>query len=142
METMDSVPSTAPKPTVMRPITVIAEIAAVIAVIVALLVAITHDGGSSNSASSNARFKVWEYTVPFGTGRDLDAGKDVNFFPARLDVHVGDQLVIHNHDNRSHQVGPYQVDRDETLQQTFTEKGVLQGLCTIHPSGKVEIHIT
>jgi plastocyanin len=77
-----------------------------------------------------------------GTGRALDLGQTVDFFPRQLDVKVGDQLVIHNDDSRSHTVGPYFVNRGQTLRQTFTAPGIVKGICTIHPSGAVTIVVT
>jgi plastocyanin len=126
----------------IRPVLLLAQAIAAVAVVVALVVALTHTGSNpSASTSSGHGSHVWEYSVPFGTGQRIDAGENVSFFPAELNVRVGDQLVIHNDDNRSHQIGPYLVDRGETLQQTFTERGVLTGICTIHPSGRVRIVI-
>jgi plastocyanin len=124
----------------VRPIALVGQAVAILAVAAALVLAVTR-GGRGTSGASEDRARVHEYTVPFGTGQRLDAGEDVRFFPAKLVVHVGDELVVHNLDNRSQQIGPYLVDRGETMQQTFTEPGVITGVCTIHPSGRVEIDV-
>ena len=100
-----------------------------------LLVALRGHGSATSSSH------VYEFTVPMGTAAAIDSGKNVDVFPARLDVHVGDELIIHNHDNRVAQVGPYLVNRDETLAQTFNQRGTIVGVCTIHPSGRVTITI-
>jgi plastocyanin len=91
--------------------------------------------------SGSGEPKVWSYTVPPGTGARIEAGEQLYVFPARLDVHVGDELVIRNDDVRVAQVGPYLVDRNSTLTQTFTRTGIIQGFCSIHPSGRVTIEI-
>ena len=85
--------------------------------------------------------KTWEYTVPDGTGARIERGEKLYVFPARLDVRVGDQIVIHNDDVRPAEVGPYTVDRNTTLSQTFAAPGYITGYCSIHPSGRVTIHI-
>lgn len=128
----------------LRPITLIAQGAMALAVLVAIVVALLHHptGGNGSSTGATSGHHVWEYSVPFGTGAALDAGRPVSFFPAQLHVRVGDQLLVHNEDNRSHQIGPYLVDRGETMEQTFTEPGVITGLCTIHPSGRVTIDVS
>ncbi len=99
-----------------------------------LIVVATQDSNSSES-------KVWSYTVPSGTVARIEAGEKLYVFPARLDVHVDDELVIRNDDVRVAQVGPYIVDRNSTLTQTFTTPGIIQGFCSIHPSGQVTIEI-
>ena len=95
----------------------------------------------ATQGSGSSEPKVWSYTVPPGTGAQIEAGEKLYVFPARLDVHVGDQLVIENDDVRVAEVGPYIVDRNSTLTQTFTEPGIIQGFCSIHPSGRVTIEI-
>ncbi len=100
-----------------------------------LLVVVATDGSGGSAP------KVWSYTVPPGTGARIEAGEQLYVFPARLDVHVGDELVIQNDDVRVAEVGPYIVDRNSTLTQTFTQPGIIQGFCSIHPSGKVTIEI-
>jgi plastocyanin len=124
-----------------RPIAVIGAIFAVLAVAVALVVALVHHPSSEAATAAGDRHHVWEYTVPFGTGARLDAGETVEFFPYQLVVHVGDQLIVHNLDNRSQEIGPYYVDRGETMEQVFTQPGTITGVCTIHPSGRVVIDV-
>jgi plastocyanin len=100
------------------------------------LVAIVASGDGTRSP------KTFEYTVPEGTGAAIAAGQQLFVFPARLDLHVGDTIVIHNEDTRPAVVGPYTVDRNATLSQTFYRTGWVTGFCSIHPSGRVTIHIT
>lgn len=80
-----------------------------------------------------------EVVVPLGAGEQLAAGEELELLPARLEVEVGDTLVIDNRDTADHQVGPYVVGAGERLEQTFTSEGRLEGVCTIHPSGEIAI---
>jgi len=95
----------------------------------------------ANSSGGSHPHKIYEYTVPPGTVAGIERGEKVYIFPAHLDVRVGDQLVIHNNDTRVVEVGPYTVDRNAVLAQTFTQTGTIVGICTIHPSGRVTIDV-
>jgi hypothetical protein len=101
----------------------------------ALAAVVVGDGGTRAP-------QTFEYTVPEGTGAKIAAGDQLFVFPARLDVHVGDTIVIRNDDTRPAVVGPYTVDRNAVLSQTFSRAGWITGFCSIHPSGRVTIHIT
>jgi len=84
--------------------------------------------------------QVIEVVVPAGTGR-LDTA-DEPLLPSRLEVRVGDTLVIDNQDDRTHEVGPYVVAPGQRLEHRFTEPGEVVGECSIHPSGQVTIVVT
>jgi hypothetical protein len=118
----------------IRPIWVVTAVVCCL-VAAALLVVVLATGGGGRDA------RVHQYTVPTGTGARIEAGEKLYVFPARIEVHVGDQLVIRNDDVRVAQVGPYLVDRNSTLTQTFTSPGIIEGFCSIHPSGRVTIHV-
>jgi len=79
------------------------------------------------------------YVVAAGSGERLDAGEDLELFPRRLEVVVGDRLVIRNEDARVHTVGPYTVGPGETFRTTFARAGTFRGLCTLHPEGTTTI---
>ena len=78
-------------------------------------------------------------SVPEGTQAQMDAGEEIVLFPRRLEVGVGDRIVIENDDASSHQVGPYVVGPGQRVVQTFTTTGIIEGVCTLHPSGEVTI---
>jgi len=78
-------------------------------------------------------------SVPAGTQARMDAGEEIVLFPRRLEVGVGDRIVIANDDASSHQVGPYVVGPGQRIVQTFSATGVIEGVCTLHPSGEVTI---
>lgn len=74
-----------------------------------------------------------------GTAQRLAAGEEVDLLPRTLEVSVGDRLEITNRDEVTHEVGPYTVAAGQTLRQTFTSVGTLEGACTLHPSGAITI---
>lgn len=79
------------------------------------------------------------FVVPAGAGEQLAEDPGLSFFPDRFEAEVGDTLVIENRDDDVHTVGPYVVDAGQTLRQRFDAPGSFEGLCTLHPSGEVEI---
>lgn len=80
-----------------------------------------------------------EVDVPPGTAARIDAGEEIALLPRELVVEVGDELVVRNRDDAVHEVGPYIVGPGETIRQQFTDPGQIEGLCTLHPSGRVRI---
>lgn len=109
---------------------ILAGVAAV-AAIVLLVVAVTATLGSEEILVE----------VPAGTAERMAAGDEVELLPRTLRVPVGDRLRIVNHDDQAHEVGPYAVAPGQTLEQTFTSPGTLEGLCTLHPSGAITIEV-
>jgi plastocyanin len=91
------------------------------------------------AASSALRSETIVVDVPPGTAQRLAAGETVELLPRTLEVSVGDRLEVHNRDDVAHQVGPYDVAAGQSLTQTFTAPGTLEGLCTLHESGQVTI---
>lgn len=77
--------------------------------------------------------------VAAGTAERLAAGEPVELLPPTLEMDVGDRLEIVNEDHVTHQVGPYTVAPGQTLRQSFTSPGTLEGACTLHPSGAIRI---
>jgi plastocyanin len=108
---------------------IVAVAVAVVAVILAVAVV--------DSLSTDELIVV----VPAGTGERIDAGEAIELLPRTLDVSVGDRLEIRNLDDRVHEVGPYTVAAGQTLRQAFTSPGVLEGACTLHPSGAITIRV-
>jgi len=74
-----------------------------------------------------------------GTADRLAAGDVVELLPRTLEVSVGDSLEVRNRDDVIHEVGPYTVAPGQTLRQTFTSPGTIEGLCTLHDSGAITI---
>lgn len=80
-----------------------------------------------------------EIVVPDGTQERTDQGEQIVLFPRRLEVTVGDRLIITNEDVVTRQVGPYVVGSGQRIDQTFSTVGSIEGICTLHPSGEVTI---
>ncbi|MCB0997491.1 MAG: hypothetical protein KDB21_20500 [Acidimicrobiales bacterium] len=96
--------------------------------------------GVSGGDDEGQEFRI---EVPPGTWERIRAGEEVELIPRRLELQTGDRLVIVNNDAEAHQVGPYVVPSGETLTQDYPDPGVIsQGICTLHPDGRVEIVIT
>ncbi len=83
--------------------------------------------------------EVVRVEVAAGTAERIAAGASIELLPSTLEVAVGDRLEIVNDDGVVHQVGPYTVAPGQTLRQTFTSAGTLEGACTLHPSGAIRI---
>lgn len=122
-----------------------ARLAAAVVIGALSLAACTGDGGSDGSpgltptdAESAA---TYEYTIPLGAGEALDAGEPLEVLPGELNTTVGETIRIVNEDERGHNVGPWFVGANETLNQEFTSAGVFEGVCTVHPSGELILNV-
>jgi plastocyanin len=80
---------------------------------------------------------TYEYTIPLGAGEALDAGTPLEILPGELETTVGETIRIINEDDRGHNVGPWFVGANETMNQEFTSAGEFEGVCTVHPSGQL-----
>jgi hypothetical protein len=83
-----------------------------------------------------------EIVVPAGTQDRLSAGESVVLMPARIELRVGDQLVIRNDDDVSHLVGPYQVDPGDNMFVQYGAPGVYEGYCALSEGERYEIVVT
>jgi plastocyanin len=81
------------------------------------------------------------YTIPKGTRAKILAGEDIAVIPAKLELKVGQTLILKNDDTDAHIAGPFFVGPGESSTYTFTEPKVIEGDCTIHPSGQFEIDV-
>lgn len=79
--------------------------------------------------------------VPPGTGARLDRGEDIEVLPRRLEMSVGQRLVMTNFDHRTHLVGPFSVRAGEELSHLFPTPGVFSDQCTLHPDGAITISV-
>ncbi|MEZ5238672.1 MAG: hypothetical protein R2716_06890 [Microthrixaceae bacterium] len=91
---------------------------------------------------SDAADYDYDYVIPFGTGRRLDGGEEVEIVPAELDVKVGERIRIVNEDVRGAAVGIFWVPAERTVAMEFTTPGTLSGECDVHPSGVFTINVT
>ncbi|MEO6571664.1 MAG: hypothetical protein ABIO83_08960 [Ilumatobacteraceae bacterium] len=82
-----------------------------------------------------------DFTITPGTAAAIRAGEDVEIVPRELVVHVGETIRITNHDSQDHLVGVFFVGSGEMLTQRFTTEGVLEGACSIHPTGRFTVRV-
>jgi plastocyanin len=100
----------------------------------------TRPGIQLGNAEDASEFD-WDYVIPAGTAARIEAGEDVEIVPADLTVRVGDVIRIVNDDTSDHIVGVFFVGAGETLTQRFKTEGVLQGECSVHPSGSFTLRV-
>ena len=81
------------------------------------------------------------YEIPSGTAARLDSGEAVAIVPNELHFAPGDKLTLVNDDDRRHELGVLSVDPGETVSYSFPNKGVFNGACTLHNTGKVTIYV-
>jgi plastocyanin len=91
---------------------------------------------------SDAGSYDYDYVIPSGTGRRMDAGEEVEIVPAELNVKVGERIRIVNEDERGAAVGIFWVPAERTVAMEFTTSGTLTGECDVHPSGVFTINVT
>ena len=111
-----------------------------------ILVGRSLDDGSSADSIQIARADDatqfdYDYLIPPGTAGRIAAGELVEIVPAELEVQVGDVIRIVNNDTEDHVVGVFFVRSGETLTQQFNSVGVLEGACTVHPSGAFSLRV-
>jgi hypothetical protein len=82
-----------------------------------------------------------DYLIPPGTASRIASGADVEIVPAELVVKVGDAIRIVNNDSEDHIVGVFFVAAGETLTQRFNSVAVLEGECSVHPSGAFTLRV-
>jgi hypothetical protein len=91
--------------------------------------------GLQIESADDAAIYNWNYVIPEGTAARINAGERVEIVPAELTVKIGDTIRIVNDDIVDHVVGVFYVGAGETLTQRFQSAGVLEGECSVHPSG-------
>jgi len=83
----------------------------------------------------------YDYVIPFGTAEQIAAGEEIEIVPSELTVEVGDAIRIVNEDTADHIVGVFFVAAGETLTQRFNNPAVLEGECSVHPSGAFTLRV-
>lgn len=109
-----------------------------------LLILLLGVGLVSSCDQSNIRIveptgKVDIYVVPFGTYQRLMRGELIDIIPRKLEVNVGDKIVVENQDNITHMVGPFTVRPGETVTHIWSIATTIEGECTFIPNQKVTI---
>ncbi len=117
----------------------IGRIVTLLAVVTSGVAACTSDdvAGPGLSPVAAVGAATYEYTIPLGAGEALDAGTPLEILPGELVTKVGETVRIVNEDDRGHNVGPWFVGANETMNQEFTSEGEFVGDCSVHPSGQL-----
>lgn len=84
----------------------------------------------------------YDFVIEPGTAARIAAGEDVEVVPQELEVKVGESIRIVNNDSANHSVGIFFVLAGQTLTQNFRSPGVLEGSCSVHPSGRFTLRVT
>ena len=103
---------------------------AAVAVGLALLLVV---GGIWLMARPEPTGRVHNIDIPAGTADRIANGEDVSIVPLELDLNVNDTVMIENHDDEIHHVGPFVLQANETLVHRFDRPGRFQGACELHP---------
>ena len=112
----------------------------VLAALAAALLLVTLGAGCGGT--ERAAPEAVEIVVPEGTAERLRAGEDVVVMPTRLELDVGQTLVIRNEDVEDTSVGPYSVGAGKTLSIKYGQPGSFEGFCPVSENDRYEIVIT
>lgn len=102
----------------------------------------TYRSASDNNALLAAvTEKEFWIVIPQGTEALMRTGQGDDIIPEEIRLKVGERsvLVIRNDDIAHHNVGPFFVRAGETIRQTFTSPGVLQGACSVNHRAVINI---
>lgn len=97
--------------------------------------------GIDITSASDATVFDHDFLIPEGTAERIADGEQIEIVPAELVVEVGDTLRIVNEDSSDHVVGVFFVAAGETLTQRFNSEAVLEGECSVHPSGAFTLRV-
>lgn len=109
-----------------------------------LLVAVSPASSCSTNESSTPSTTgvVYEVVVPMGTYENTMRGELVDLLPAVLDVKVGDEFVVINEDEFTHNIGPFTVRPGETLRHVWQTPDTIIGECSLLMGDAVTINVT
>ena len=107
--------------------------------LIAFALAVVLAASTGACGSSEQPGRVVEVVVPAGTMDKLNAGENVDVMPRRLELRVGDTLLIRNDDKWPHDVGPYRVGANTKLQLKYQAPGEFEGECPLSEDGRYEI---
>ena len=104
-----------------------------------LLAALVAVAALVGGCGDDARPRTVEVVVPAGTQDRLDAGETVEVMPARLELQVGDTLLIRNEDDADQTVGPYFVAAGKEISLSYSVPGRYEGYCPVSEGERYEI---
>lgn len=95
--------------------------------------------GACGGGDDGSQEPTFSFVIPAGAGYDIENGKPLDILPGELNAQLNETIQIVNNDDRAHLLGPWFVGAGETLRQRFTELGVFDGACSVHPSGEFTV---
>jgi len=95
-----------------------------------------------SACGGDSTARTIEIVVPAGTQELLDAGEKVAVMPDRIELRVGDTLVLRNEDSVRQLVGPYLVDAEDERQFSWGSPGTFWGYCALSENYRYEIVVT
>lgn len=114
---------------------IVVVMAAVFAVAIMLA---TRESTPSSTATAGADVT---YYVPARTGERIDAGEEVEIIPDQISIRVADTLVLINDDDRTHNLGGYNVRAGDTLRINYPRPGLYMNSCSVNPGGLVYVNV-
>ena len=111
-------------------------------VIVVALVVLVTAGATTACSAEKPEPKTVEIIVPAGSRDRMRAGEYVVVMLAKLEMRVGDTLLIRNEDIAPHSVGPYVVQAGKEMKLTYGKAGKSEGFCAMSEGQNYEIVIT
>lgn len=115
-----------------------APVRVAVAILVAGLLGLAATGCGGSEASGPEE-PTYSYEIPAGAADRIDEGEPLDILPRELVAQLNETVIIVNHDDEAHLLGPWFVGPGETLRQRFTTAGVFEDSCTVHPSGKFTV---
>ena len=85
---------------------------------------------------------TFEIVVPAGTQERILAGEVIDVMPNRIELRVGDTLLIRNEDSVTQSVGPYMVAAGREMTLTYGSVGRYEGYCPLSADETYEIIVT
>ena len=107
-----------------------------LALLVAAIVSLV---GCGSTDARNSAQPTFSYIIPVGSADEIENGATLDIWPREILAQLDETIQIVNEDDQAHILGPWFVGPGETLRQRFTEPGVFEGSCSVHPSGRFTV---
>jgi len=85
--------------------------------------------------------ETYTFVIPAGTADRVAAGEEVRIIPENLKMRLRDRLVLINEDSQTHQVASILIGSGERIDTKFSEAITVNGFCSLHPSGQINISV-
>lgn len=113
-----------------------------VVLLIVVAVILTAGGLTACGEKAQPQGKTTEVVVPAGTDARLQAGEKVTVMPSRIEMQVGDTLLIRNQDTVDQRVGPYFVKAGKEIRLTYGKVGTYEGYCPLSEGERYEIVVT